>query len=217
MHLNAQTVALSSVCESWNCLMIIVIWNIFILYAFNFIPVLLSVFIICIFWKSSTDSPFIAWVHFYFLLTFILCLSVAGRPTSCVCPGLRMVSTWCRLTPWTTLVPLPRSWRETAGRPTWTLWATAKLSPWWYATFRHTLTLKTWTWAICPCLHMYVIAVFFCRNSTQKSLRRSRRTAALQSPAAHTAAALSAAKTDRSPSGLVQTCFGDFVAWWFED
>lgn len=39
------------------------------------------------------------------------------------------------------------------------------------------------------------------RNSTQRSLRRSRRTAAPRSPAVRTAAAPSAAKTDRSPSG----------------
>lgn len=68
---------------------------------------------------------------------------------------------------------------------------------------------------VCWSLLTYVCdCSFFCRNSTQKSLRRSRRTAALQSPAAHTAAALSAAKTDRSPSGSVQTWF-EVVASWF--
>lgn len=74
------------------------------------------------------------------LISFCFCRSVAGQLMSCVCPGLQTVSTWCRLMPWTTLVPLRKSWREMAGRPTWTLWVTVKLLQWWWErfTFRST-------------------------------------------------------------------------------
>lgn len=62
---------------------------------------------------------------------------------------------------------------------------------------------------ILTCLHVYIPPhPSACpRNSTQRSLRRSRRTAAPRSPAVRTAAAPSAAKTDRSPSGCVPLVF----------
>lgn len=59
------------------------------------------------------------------------CHSVVAQLMSCACPGLQTVSTWCRLMPWTTLVPLHKLWREMAGRPIWTLWVTVKPSQWW--------------------------------------------------------------------------------------